>query len=999
MVMTLQNLQDQDIYRALKTELELRGDGGLIPVICPDPEASRSVIERLAEDFLNMGEMLIEFEPKTDYMTFFERALSEPDPALRMVHLIGIERLPESELPDVIGAMIRLSRNRGKGGPRIVLVWTTAAFDQNFFYNFPDFHYGVSAWFDFSGLIPPAEPAAAKAAEPPDPSDAVSIAATLDYLNAVVRQFENPGERDPENDPLRIPAMAEADLNAYYLPAYFSNRKGEIFPIDNLVRLFLNDDTVNFLTLAGAPGTGKTSFMIRYFVQLARDYVQSPEFRRIPIFLDLTGVEGEGGVEAFLLGWLKQRMGIEISLFALQDMLLRGRFILFVDGFDRMACRTDAYRVAGWMEGLNKLTLKNIILENGVEKPQPANKVLLASPPHYILKEVNATDPGAGYTSLYRDYAEKETHRLVRTNTKMPDEEGLKTFIRMRSGDGITARNLISLLDDENLINQLKCRDILVPIITRTVRHWRGRKEINLTDILQAYADEWIERDDWRFRMLPRGKAAFVRQLAVRLFHKSGGADAGVHFSELEPPATDHLKAEFQYSGADPFRNGAMACEFIERDAEGHYRFSHPTLRDFFLACEFTDGLREGRPQAIPYADLPWTVKNFIKFRLSSQKADLNGLDLSELYLDRANFYQGSLRETRLHKANLKHAVFMNADMAGAELTAAELSDAQLTRANLRNADMNSADMTNARLRQADLTRVNMNGVILRNADLRGAKLRGAKLAWADLREATLEGADLTGANLVDADLTGADLRGAILSEADMTGTSFSHADMSEAKLNSARMTRADLSHANLTEAEILWTSLREALMTFVNLSEAKVREVNLNRAIMTEAKAHHADFRRSTFEQTKLSSADLKESDFTEAVFYKAKLDRANLTSANLSKARLEETNLEEARMSMAKLIQTNLTRARLHGADLTWANLSGANLRKAVLEDADLNEADLSEAQLRDADLSGATFKGATLRGADLRNARYSESTFKDADLSDAILTNGKAGDKRKP
>lgn len=121
--------------------------------------------------------------------------------------------------------------------------------------------------------------------------------------------------------------------------------------------------------------------------------------------------------------------------------------------------------------------------------------------------------------------------------------------------------------------------------------------------------------------------------------------------------------------------------------------------------------------------------------------ADLAGLDLGPLRLDRAN---------------LAGAWFDGADLSGAELVSANLRDAWMEECRLARAKLEEADMRGAWVVNADLRGAKLDG-----ADLSGARLRGSDMAGAELDRTILHGTDFSRARLYLAWLRGADLRGA----------------------------------------------------------------------------------------------------------------------------------------------------------------------------------------------------------------------------------------------
>lgn len=86
-------------------------------------------------------------------------------------------------------------------------------------------------------------------------------------------------------------------------------------------------------------------------------------------------------------------------------------------------------------------------------------------------------------------------------------------------------------------------------------------------------------------------------------------------------------------------------------------------------------------------------------------------------------------------------------------LNGANLTDIVLPRANLAWSHFVAADLSRADLRGAYLLCANLSAVDLIDADLTGANLAGANLFLADLTNANLDGADLTDAKVTETQL------------------------------------------------------------------------------------------------------------------------------------------------------------------------------------------------------------------------------------------------------
>jgi sigma-B regulation protein RsbU (phosphoserine phosphatase) len=102
-------------------------------------------------------------------------------------------------------------------------------------------------------------------------------------------------------------------------------------------------------------------------------------------------------------------------------------------------------------------------------------------------------------------------------------------------------------------------------------------------------------------------------------------------------------------------------------------------------------------------------------------------------------------------------------DFSGIDLSGKDLGGETLENANLSEAYLNGANFRGTKLRS-----VNLSGANLRGATFNGADLRKANLSFADVRGTDFSGADLRGANLTfvllnEANITGALLCGAIV--------------------------------------------------------------------------------------------------------------------------------------------------------------------------------------------------------------------------------------------
>lgn len=144
-----------------------------------------------------------------------------------------------------------------------------------------------------------------------------------------------------------------------------------------------------------------------------------------------------------------------------------------------------------------------------------------------------------------------------------------------------------------------------------------------------------------------------------------------------------------------------------------------------------------------------------------SGAADLNGVDLSFIYMRDVD-----LSGTLMNRANLAFCQLPGADLREADLSNSDLSDTDLSGADLQFSVLTNTNFAGAIFEDANLQGVHLWGNNLTGANLSNAKLQDTDFAGSitgpilsgdpdeDFGDAILAGADLSGADLTDATIT-----------------------------------------------------------------------------------------------------------------------------------------------------------------------------------------------------------------------------------------------------
>ncbi|MBF0495178.1 MAG: pentapeptide repeat-containing protein [Deltaproteobacteria bacterium] len=808
--------------------------------------------------------------------------------------------MPEEKIKQLLH-YLQLGRDILSRKPYSLVFWVSPEFHKRLALTAPDFYHWIFGIYDFD--TPDILPEVLTV-----PNESYEIKSVLlnkmsAYLKRVVWQYRNREKVKHNDENFLIEPMGRADLNNYYVQSYCIDKEENESLLDKAVEQFLDKSSNSFLTLLGDFGTGKSSFSLHYFVELAEKYLQD-ETARIPIFISLKDYQQELNLEDFIIREVFERLEIEVSLPAFQDLALAGKFVFFMDGFDELASLSDNELTCRNLKELTKLSFENtIFMTTKTGSPAQANKIILTCRTHafpseeqieHMLRGVFKTD----YATVYRDYINGTDFEITRLYLKEFNEDQVREYVRMVTDDS-TAQAVLELIDDIYDLKGLSKRPLLLEMIIETLQKLKDEEKVNVADLYRTYTDQWIQRDDWRSHMTPVGKRAFMWQVATKMF-KEGGS-ASIHYSKLDRPDVNYIEDRATALDDDYYKYEITTCAFLNRDKEGNYKFIHKSFQEYFIAECFFDRLRN-KTNDLGYADLNSEIRVFLSHIVSFNKTELSGLNMSGFRLD----------DTDLANANLK----------GADMSRADLCDADLNGANLNSANLRYADLRRAKLDGADLSGVDLSDTNLSDVVWIGLNLQNSNLSTANLMRAALSGADLKNTNL-----RGASLKGADLNDANLRGTDLSNAYLTCAKLNRAKLDTANLNGADLNGAELIKAGLSGA-----DLRGADLRGADLSYAHLTSARLIKADLTGADLTGADLSGADLSGLDLRGVNLEGIILAHANLNGANLRGCKLNKTNLNSARLNATDLSRADLREADLAFSDLRETNLRGANLRHVV-------------------------------------------------------------------
>ncbi|MBF0497365.1 MAG: hypothetical protein HQK58_12455 [Deltaproteobacteria bacterium] len=374
-------------YDGLALELRICEVGGLFLGRYRDKTVREAVIKRLKYDLPEQFHFSIPIdEVKAQFTKFFWFSFEHMGRRPNVFHILGLEELPEEKIEQAL-YYLQLGRELLSRKPYSLIFWVSPGFHKRLAQTSPDFYHWVFGVYDFdeTDLRPEYLPQSV----PPEVTASVLVDHFKTYLTNVIRQYKNWQEVKDGGEDFLIEVMGRADLFNLYVKSNCTDKDGRKIPLDKMMSEFLADPTKNFVTLLGDFGTGKSSFSLHYYIELAEQYLKG-ETDRIPVFISLKDYQRDLNIEDFIIKEIFDKLSVPVSLPAFQDIAQAGIFAFFVDGFDELAALADHEITVQNLKELTKLSFENILFMTTKTGPLPlANKVFLTSRTHYFLHGFN----------------------------------------------------------------------------------------------------------------------------------------------------------------------------------------------------------------------------------------------------------------------------------------------------------------------------------------------------------------------------------------------------------------------------------------------------------------------------------------------------------------------------------------------------------------------------------------------------------------------------------
>jgi HEAT repeat protein len=349
-------------------------------------------------------------------------------------------------------------------------------------------------------------------------------------------------------------------------------------PASSVVAAWLADPEANQLTLLGDYGTGKTTFLKHFALEMARRYerevIEGGARGRVPVFIDLRDYTQALSLKQIILDLLDNH-GISAASYAAFEYVLReGQVLLILDGFDEMASRGN-YRV----------TLRNFRELN--RSALGRAKIILSCRSHYFTDQrevqrflgrssLSEVVP-VSYTELYREIAGRPNFLIAYLQEFEPDQ--VRAYLRHRCG--ALADRVSGFIASTYNLEELSRRPVLLDmIVTSADRLGEQTEPVTPALLYRIYTDIWLSRNDWSTFLEVDTKRELLERFAGKAIYRE---DSQIHYAEI-PRLIRSWREDVTSLDEEEIDRELRAASFLVRDQGGHYRFSHLSFLEFFYA-------------------------------------------------------------------------------------------------------------------------------------------------------------------------------------------------------------------------------------------------------------------------------------------------------------------------------------------------------------------------------------------------------------------------------
>ncbi|MFH1194966.1 MAG: TIR domain-containing protein [bacterium] len=525
----------------------------------------------------------------------------------------------------------------------------------------------------------------------------------------------------------------------------------EVMPGMERISKWFGDSNINFLTVLGDLGTGKSTLSEFLAYNLARSFKDDPLRHPAPVIIPLKDVRKENTLESIIISHFSKHGLPGINFPRFEHLVRIGKVVLFFDAFDEMA---DRVRWEVTMSNFNEL--RRAAVEKG--------KVILTCRTHYFKdreEQVKLIGEGPSLseteTELYKQLRQQSGAEVIYLK-EFSDEQIKEYLIKARPKTHLEDWKKIEEIHN---LKELAQRPLLLDMIVKSLPKLDKGQQVNAANLYNVYTNIWIERDEARrdFVLDKNTKRRLMLELAWRMWDEGTTQISHKELKLFVENLAKERVVDFGDEELEDVIRVIRAATFLKRDDPKNFAFCHRSFMEFFLARKIFECYSGENGNNNPASVL--NTKRFdqkIVFFLSL--LDEKEIIIPHLQQILKTGYQKNISENALQIlywfGRIKYG--MEKEIKDVEklknITAHYIpQNAQLQNANLQEIILEGADLTGANFVETDLSAAKLINAILNDASLKKAKLNYASLDYAtaevtDFSSIEAEGVSFIGSTL-----------------------------------------------------------------------------------------------------------------------------------------------------------------------------------------------------------------------------------------------------------
>lgn len=392
----------------------------------------------------------------------------------------------------------------------------------------------------------------------------------------------------------------------------------------------------------------------------------------------------------------------------------------------------------------------------------------------------------------------------------------------------------------------------------------------------------------------------------------------------------------------------------ILQNLNGRYKFIHKSLMEYLVAESILSGYLPS-PNAVLSKQLLLFLYEMLEqdnpFKKTEPPPPALFSYLWSVGLD--------LRSLEFRQANLKGADLSNIHLIDLNLKGADISDATFYNAQLENIEMAEAKLDNCQFHTVYIENVNMDRSSQIAVHYNKCNVKNTTIANARLNQAIITACKFDQVEMNNTDLTGIELNHCVFHKVNLTNTAIQDANLSKSDYQRCSFANAKMTNTNVTNIILNGCDLSKCDLTQTDFSNSDLKYSVFNSSILNGSIIRCADLSGADFNYVSLQDANLEGSILNGIDLTKSDLSRANLSKVTMNKAKLRwcvmpGINFADTILRGINFYGVNLSAANFHRADLCDTDLRETDLRKANFTGAKLDSSDLRVADMAEAILN---------------------------------------------